>query len=144
MGRPLNSKYFGDPDLSAQPKLCISEAWIPNTDYPTALSYVVEQTATREYVVSDGVNTGPVSLTDSITREGEAIINVYPYGIDTVEHAYLITSHRVKTWEGGDYSWSTLPATKPGEADLLCIPEGISWNSLSDVWNDINEIWSEM
>lgn len=115
MGRPLNKKYFGEPSGDAN-KIVIAmwDDTLPGVDD----GWIVEQVATGEFIVTNGTVTDRVELQASLpTAPGEGAIEVTIFGGGN-EYAKNVSAHRVKTFEGGDYSWSLEAATEAGQADL--------------------------
>lgn len=113
MGRPLNSKYFGEP-TGDNNKLTI-EFWDGSS---VVTGWILEQVATGEFRVTDGTVEDRVELqADAPAAAGEGRIAVQVYGGGT-EYARNILSRRVKTFEGGNWDWELTPANKVGMADL--------------------------
>jgi len=105
MGRPLNKRYFGDISVSGSQIVAYA-------DVGTGLEKVsiIRQKGTRTYevIASGAVSSVTCRLVDNVTKPGEMVIYVFTSG-GGVEHAYTLTSHRVKTYEGNDYPWTFNP-----------------------------------
>lgn len=113
MGRPLDKALFGEPTGDFN-KLTI-KFWNGSS---VSTGWIVEQVATGEYIVNDGMVSDRVELQASLpTATGQGAIEVLVFGGGT-EYARNITAHRVKTFEGGNYSWSFESASEAGQADI--------------------------
>jgi hypothetical protein len=118
MGRPLNSRFFGNfADSGLQLQV---EAWVPGAGSSTTNAYVVRQRTNLVYEVTDGSNTGECTLQpDAITAEGQMRVSVSPFGGGT-EYVRILNAHDVKTWAGNTYQWTPADeaAAESGEADV--------------------------
>jgi hypothetical protein len=113
MGRPLDKVWFGQPTSNFD-KITISFY----ASGALRSGWIVEQVATGEYIVTNGTYTARIELVNHTpAAEGEGAITVTPYG-SSAEHAKNILSHRVKTFEGGNYKWGKTPAAHTGEANI--------------------------
>ena len=113
MGRPLDKQYFGQP-TGAFDKLTV-DMWDGAT---VTTSYIVEQVATGEFIVTDGAVEDRVELQAApVTAAGQGRIAVSVFGGGT-EYARNVLSHLVKTFQGGNYPWSLEAADDAREADL--------------------------
>lgn len=84
MGRPLNKKYYNQTGSKIQ-----LQAWIPGGSGIVNATIVKQRSASR-FLVTDGVNTGVVTLKASVpSKEGEARILVTPFVVNTGTGAYL-------------------------------------------------------
>ena len=125
MGRPLPKKLFTEAGLTPSTKdgmqMNLSLAWLPGALAPTTHAWIVRQKGTHKFVASDGTFTGVVFLQSDeslVTQEGTATIQVTPFGLAS-EHAKSIQMHRVKTFEGNEYTWNpTVPASGLHESNL--------------------------
>ncbi len=113
MGRPLDRRLTGASTNNGN-KLTV-KFW---DGYSITTGWIIEQTGNGEYLVTNGEVTDQVELLSHLpTAQGEGAIEVQVYN-GSVEFARNILSHRVKTFEGGNYVWSLDPAVSEGEADL--------------------------
>lgn len=118
MGRPLNKKYLGDPATTGK-QVVLTSAWIAGQVGPATGFYILRQVGTGRYQVTNGSVVGVVRLVAAGTlAEGEAHLEVTPFGGAPVEYARMIHNRSVKTWEDKSYAWSIEPATEIGQADL--------------------------
>ena len=125
MGRPLPKKLFTELGLTPSTKdgmqLKLTLAWIPGAPAPTSSAWIVRQKGTHKFIATDGTFTGVVFLQSAeslVVTEGTATIRVTPFG-QPAEHARSIQIHRVKTFEGNEYSWNpTVPAAIASESNL--------------------------
>lgn len=122
MGRPLNKRYFGEPS-GGNFKLVPSLVWIEGMTEAATGFYILKQTGTGRYLVSNGTDNGEVTLVDGApTGPGEATIVVNPIG-GSEEYARVVYSRTVSTFEGNNYAWSLDPADVLGEADIPVVEE---------------------
>lgn len=129
MGRPINRKWFGAPD-GTHHKIILNGAMWSNGDVSTDV-YILRQTGTRTYIATDGTTTEQVSLVNTTTSEtlrpGECYALAKVFGGADVP-CYRISQYRVSVYEAdgtiGNYSWSTIPASSKGQADLNLVQGG--------------------
>lgn len=122
MGRPLNKRYFGEPS-GGNFKLVPSLVWIEGKLAAETGFYITKQTGTGRYIVSNGVDSGEVTLVEGApTGPGQATIVVKPIG-GSDEYARIVYSRTVSTFEGNNYAWSLDPADVLGEADIPVVEE---------------------
>lgn len=110
MGRPINPNLVGKPtDYTDNRKVIMfNNAWIPGAkEVSTKPVYIIKQTGSSRYIVSDGDNTGEVYLSDTVTEEGVGNIRVM-YGVNPNDFFYVskITSHKVDTFQDVSLVWS--------------------------------------
>lgn len=84
MGRPIKKEFIGGPNVaSGDPMLVITQAFIPGASSVSNNVKIVSQKGTGRYIVTDGTNTGLVSLVDGSNGytpvSGEAIMDVSVY-----------------------------------------------------------------
>lgn len=130
MGRPIQKKWFGPVATPGSQIVVSGVKWADGT---TATSdYIVKQTGSTAYVVSNGTKSEiafMVNATDvSQLNPGECFILATPYGGSPLP-CEKITQFRLSTYEAdgsiGNYSWSTIPASAPGQADLITGAGGV-------------------
>jgi hypothetical protein len=122
MGRPIKSKWFGDPD-SAGYQLKIT-AKLPGE--AVAEGFITEQTGTRKYKVNVNGTIGDVYLVDTLVGgdlvDGEGFMSATPFG-GAPAPVYKLTQYRVSLHDGSGgfdtYTWSQDAAAVAGEADVL-------------------------
>lgn len=119
MGRPLNKRYFGNPEEREGKQIKLSEAWIPGASAVTEDAWIDRQRGMGFYA-TDGTYRGMVRLVagGAPLKKGEARIEVTPFGGGATEHAKRISGRKVLTHEGKFYKWSKKGAAAKGEADL--------------------------
>jgi hypothetical protein len=125
MGRPIQSKVFGDVALPGFQ--FIITAKIPGE--AAGEGYIVEQQGTSKYRVNVNGTEGVVFLVNTLTpanlNDGEAFVAVTPFGGSTVA-ASKIMQRKVNVFNIVDspfstyssYKWSDLPADTAGQADV--------------------------
>lgn len=91
MGRPIKKEFIGGPNVpSGSAMLVISQAFIPGATAVSSNVDIVSQKGTGRYIVTDGTNTGLVSLVDGSNGytpvEGEAIMDVSVYSSTNQEY----------------------------------------------------------
>jgi hypothetical protein len=123
MGRPIKSEFIGNPAASGRTSKAVvfTQAWLPGqAGLASGTVYIVKQTGTGRYRVTDGTNIGVVHLVAGMpANPGEASIVVTPFGGAPVEHAKTIYNRTVKTWEDHEYEWNAnVAASVVGQADL--------------------------
>lgn len=120
MGRPINKRFIGN--ISQSGNQISIWAYIPG-DSGYNYAWIAAQKGTGKYKATrtDGAYTGLVTLVDGPEgniNEGEAHIQVYPYGGGT-EFARVIKDRTVTTWEGNTYAWVDASVSlQPGQAHL--------------------------
>lgn len=137
MGRPIQSKVFGD--LAAPGLQFAITAKIPGE--AAGEGYIVEQQGTSKYRVNINGTEGVVFLVNTLTpanlSDGEAFVAVTPFGGSTVA-ASKIMQRKVNVFNIVDspfstyssYKWSDLPAAASGEADVGVSTAGATSNIL--------------
>jgi hypothetical protein len=111
MGKGINKRWFGDPDL-AGPQI-VGKA---NFGFGVVDAWIVKQSCSRRYIFTDGTYTMKCGLTDQSPTLGQARITVVPYGGGT-KYAMKITTNKVTTFDGDQYIWSS-PSLTDGDAEL--------------------------
>ena len=140
MGRPIQKKWFG-PAVTAGSQIIVNGVrWADNTTSTGA--YIVKQTGSAAYIVSNGTKNEIVFMVNAASvaalQPSQCFINATPFGGSALPCA-KIAQFRVSIYtvantvarEVGDpavqaqadYSWSTLPAVVPGQADLITAAE---------------------
>jgi hypothetical protein len=121
MGRPIQKKWFGDPD-SAGYQLRVT-AKLPGET--VAEGFIVEQKGTRKYKVNIGGVIGDVYLineTDGAElTDGQGFMVATPFGGAALP-VYKLTQFRVSLYDGAGVSthtWSQNAAALAGVADVL-------------------------
>ena len=128
MGRPIRKNWFGDPAL---PGFQIEVNGIKWADGSTSTSgSIVRQPGSTAYVVTDGIKEERCFLAnaDDVADllPGQCFILATPFG-GTALPCQKISQFRLSVYNvvGSpsssitSYSWSTIPATRAGEADLI-------------------------
>lgn len=140
MGRPIQKKWFG-PAVTAGSQIVVNGVrWADNTTSTGA--YIVKQTGSTAYVISNGskaeicfmVNANGVGA----LLPGQCFINATPFGgsalpcekISQFRASLYSVPNTVATPTGrpavsgvSNYSWSDLPATGPGQCNLITAAE---------------------
>lgn len=124
MGRPLNEKWFGSSVLPGNQIVVNGIKWADGST--STDGYIVKQKSTSAYVVSDGVKTEECFMVNALVlgslAKGQCFILATPFG-GVASPCYKIEQFRLSVFnlDGSitSYSWSTIPATKAGEADLI-------------------------
>lgn len=140
MGRPIQSKVFGD--LAAPGLQFAITAKVPGE--AVGEGYIVEQQGTSKYRVNINGTEGVVFLVNTLTpanlSDGEAFVAVTPFGGSTVA-ASKIMQRKVNVFNIVDspfstyssYKWSDLPAAVAGEADVGVSVAGATSNILNSL-----------
>jgi hypothetical protein len=124
MGKPIQKKWFG---VATTPGSQIVVSGVKWADGTTATSdYIVKQTGSHAYVVSNGTKSETcfmVNATDVTgLNPGECFILATPFG-GSARPCKKIMQYRLDLYEAdgsvGNYSWSAIPATGLGQADLI-------------------------
>lgn len=137
MGRPIQKKWFGTPVTAGSGHIKVNG--VKFADGTTATSaYIVKQTGSNAYVVSNGSKAEIVFMVNAASlgalMPGQCFILATPFGGSALPCA-KIAQFRVDIFnvaktvaaEVGapidtaitSYSWSTVPATAAGQADLI-------------------------
>jgi len=135
MGRPIKEKWFG-PSATAGNQIRVNGVrWADNTTATNA--YIVKQTGSAAYVVSDGTKSEIVFMVNAnavgALLPGQCFITATPFGGAPLPCA-KIAQFRVDIFNVANtvpqetgapiniaitsYSWSTQPAVALGQADL--------------------------
>ena len=121
MGKAIQKKWFG----TGAGKIVVNGVKFADGTTATG-AYIVKQTGSSAYVVSNGTKTEIVFLANAALvadlQPGQCFILVTPFGGSALP-AKKITQYRVTTYEAdgstGIYTWSTIPAAASGQADLI-------------------------
>jgi hypothetical protein len=101
VGRPLSKKLFGDPNSATRtyPAVTLSAAWLPGQgSAATNPVYILKQTGVSRYLVTDGTNTGVVSLVGhEPAAAGQAAMYVTPYVAGAESGATFQATYKVLT-----------------------------------------------
>lgn len=126
MGRPINRKWFGSPVTPGSGHIKVNGVkWTDGTTSSNA--YIVKQTGDRAYLVSNGTTKSEIVFLVNATGTGQlaasqCYILATPFG-GSARPCEKIAQYRLSLYmtDGtiDDFVWSTIPATKVGEADLI-------------------------
>lgn len=149
MGRPIKKSWFGD-DTSPGYQIKITGKVYEYDGITVATitdGYIVAQKGTRRYVISDGTDTGTVTLKNTLTSGslsvGEGFISATPFGGSALA-VHKLTQYRVSIYDTVDsststisnYTWSTVPAATAGQADVIDTATGTPVTALGTVVDD--------
>lgn len=123
MGRPIQKRWFGPAVLGGNQIVVNGVRWKDNTTSTNA--YIVKQTGDRAYIVSNGTKTEPVFMVNATAvgglLPGQCFITATPFG-GSARPCEKIAQYRLSIYEANgeinDYSWSTIPAVRVGQANL--------------------------
>lgn len=127
MGKPIQKKWFGKSTLAGNQ---IVVNGVKFADGSTATSaYIVRQVGSRAYIVRDSGDTHAAEIvfmtnasSTGALSPGQCFILATPFGGSALP-CKRINQFRVDLWGPGtsitSYSWSTIPATALGRADLI-------------------------
>lgn len=136
MGRPIQKRWFGP---ASTPGSQIVVTGVRFADGTTATdAYIVSQTGSSAYVVSNGIKSEICFMVNAdglgALMPSQCYINATPFG-GTALPCKTIAQYRVSLFTvpnsvprrvgdpavvaATDYSWSTVPATQRGQADLI-------------------------
>ena len=132
MGRPIQKKWFG---AATVPGNQIVVNGVRFADGTTATSaYIVKQTGSNAYVVQDSALAHAAEIVFMVNAAdvgsllpSQCFILATPFGGSAVPCA-KIAQFRVDVYENGtinSYSWSNIPATQPGQANLISGSGGV-------------------
>lgn len=142
MGRPIQRKWFGPATLPGSQIVVNGVKWADGTTSTSA--YIVKQTGSAAYIVSNGTTKSEIvfmvnAAALATLRPGQCYILATPFG-GTALPCFKINQFRVdlfdvvntvprevgapKTDSTTSYSWSTIPATALGQADLITAASG--------------------
>ena len=123
MGKSIQKKWFG-PTSNSGSQIIVNGVKFADGTVATS-AYIVKQTGATAYLVSNGTLTEIVFMVNAATTDallpGQCFILATPFGGSAVPCA-KITQFRVNVYEAGtvnSYSWSTIPATTYGQANLI-------------------------
>jgi len=127
MGKPIQKKWFGPATLSGSQIVVDGVKFADGTTATGA--YIVKQTGSAAYIVQDSALAHDPEIVFMVNatavgglNPSECFITAVPFGGSAVPCA-KIAQYRVDLYEADgsvdSYSWSTLPADAPGEADLI-------------------------
>lgn len=123
MGRPIQKKWFGPAMLGGNQIVVDGVKWEDGTTATGA--YIVKQTGDRAYIVSNGTKSEPVFMVNATSVGGllpsQCFITATPFG-GSARPCEKIAQYKLSIYEAdgtiNDYTWSTIPAVKLGQADL--------------------------
>lgn len=129
MGRPIQKKWFGPAGSVGYQIVVNGVKWQDGTTSSDA--YIVKQTGSAAYVVSDGLKTEIVFMVNASSTgdllPGQCYILATPFG-GTALPCKKIAQFRVDLFAADgtvdSYSWSTIPAAAAGQADLITAASG--------------------
>lgn len=116
MGKPIKKTNFGDPLASTSTGFELS--FQADLGSGTVTAWALSQTSTSEYKLTDGTDVKDCELVKTISGPGEATLTCYPHAGAAAETVDVLTQHRIRTFEGSDFSWKH-PTVKDGEATLI-------------------------
>ena len=123
MGRPIQKKWFGPAVLGGNQIVVDGVKWKDGTTATNA--YIVSQTGSAAYMVSDGTKSEIAFMVNATAvgtlKPGQCFITATPFG-GVARPCKKIAQFRLDLYEADgsikSYTWSTIPATKQGQADL--------------------------
>jgi hypothetical protein len=123
MGRPIQKKWFGPAVLGGNQIVVNGVRWKDGTTATGA--YIVKQTGSAAYIVSNGTKAEIVFMVNADNTgdllPGQCYITATPFG-GLALPCKKIAQFRCDLYEADgsvkSYTWSTIPATKQGQADL--------------------------
>ncbi len=131
MGKPIRKQWFGS---GTDMKIVVTG--VKFADGTTASNaYIIKQTGSTTYIVQDSNKTHAAEIVYIVNASsinsllpGQCYINAIPFGGSALP-CEKITQYRLSLYESngtiGNYSWSTIPATENGQADLVInVPTG--------------------
>lgn len=128
MARPIKKSWFGLPITAGSNHIKVNG--VKFADGTTATNaYIVKQTGATAYIVQDAAKSHAAEIVFMVNatstgslHPGQCFITTVPYGASTIPCS-KIQQFRLSTYETngtiGNYSWSTLPANRVGQTDLL-------------------------
>lgn len=126
MGKPIKKSWFG-PTSNAGSQIIVNGVKFADGTVATS-AYIVKQTGSTAYLVQDSAQAHAAEIvfmvnaaTTGALLPGQCFILATPFGGSAVPCA-KITQFRVDLYENGtvnSYSWSTIPATAYGQANLI-------------------------
>jgi hypothetical protein len=139
MGRPIQKKWFG-PVSGIGSQIIVTGARFSD-DVTATNAYILSQTGSEAYMVQDTAKTHAPEILFMVNANavaallpGQCYINATPFG-GTALPAETIAQYRISLYDVpnavatptgvpavssvSNYKWSTIPATKAGEADLV-------------------------
>lgn len=129
MGRPIQKRWFGAAATAGSQIIVNGVKWADGTTDTNA--YIVKQTGSHAYVVSNGTTkTETVFMVNASSTgalgAGECYILATPFGGSALP-CKKIAQFRVDLFNAdgtaSSYSWSTFPAVVAGQADLITAAE---------------------
>ena len=123
MGRPIQKKWFGPTGTTGNQIVVDGVKWADGTTASPA--YIVKQIGDRAYIVSNGSKSEPVFMVNANSLggllPGQCWISATPFG-GAPRPCEKIAQYKLSVYEAdgtiNDYTWSTIPANRPGQADL--------------------------
>lgn len=124
MGRPIQKKWFGPATTAGKQIVVNGVKWADGTTATGA--YIVKQTGSNAYVVSNGSKAEIVFMVNATSVGGllasQCFITATPFG-GSARPCKKIAQFRLDLFEANgsitSYTWSTVPATQPGQANLI-------------------------
>lgn len=151
MGKPIKKINFGDPSSpTATGKEIQMQADLGNGE---VTAWVIEQTSTSEYKLTDGTDILDCELKPEVQEVGDAVLLCYPFtgGSETVR---VLTQHRMKTFEFSNYDWVenteangqaqlTSDAPTVPFAAIITAVDGLNESSISPNGDSASGVWDE-
>jgi hypothetical protein len=103
MGRPVNSRYFGDPSGGTQIRVECNTG-----NGPTDTGYIISQRSTNQFRVTDGTTPLQCKLVDKLATdlaEGEMVAFGQLSGTGQRVTLQKLFNRTVVDWEGNRYDW---------------------------------------
>lgn len=127
MGRSIQKQWFGLPVTPGSGHIKVNG--VKFADGTTATNaYIVKQTGSTAYIVQDAALAHASEIVFMVNatstaglQPGQCFILATPFGGSAVPCA-KIAQYRVDVYENGtvnSYTWSTIPATALGQANLI-------------------------
>ncbi len=127
MGRPIQKKWFGKSSLAGNQIVVNGVKFADGTTASNA--YIVRQVGSTAYIVRDSSDSHAAEIVFMVNASstggllpGQCYILATPFGGSALP-CEKISQFRVSLYAAngviGNYSWSTIPATGVGQADLI-------------------------
>lgn len=126
MGRPIKKTWFGAPTAPGNQIVVNGVKWADGTTATDA--YIVKQTGDRAYMVSNGTRAEIAFMVNAVAvgelLPAQCFILATPFG-GAARPCEKIAQYKLSIYEANgeinDYTWSTQPAVRAGQADLIVI-----------------------
>ena len=127
MGKPINKKYFGDPDNKVGKQVKITAKLSGES---VGEGYIIKQTGKNRFKVHVGSTTGEIVLVNTVTSgnlsDGEGYISSTPHG-GSAKAVKKLMAHKLVIHDTADsatsdltaYKWSGAASAAAGEATLM-------------------------